>query len=103
MVRPVAVERDSARTLESLMAIVLVYENIIYTKEDKLDSGSKQRPVGRGRTLLGLSWLMVWLRREAEVGHLRALRQQPADGGIVRHDDRHAPSTAGVAVVTIIA
>lgn len=57
------------------MAIVLVDEDII---------------------LLGLSWLlMVRLGREAEVCHLRALRQQAADGGVVGHDDRHAPSTAG--------
>lgn len=45
---------------------------------------------------------MIRLRREAEVGHLRALRQQPADGGIVGHGDRHAPGTAwvGMAMVT---
>lgn len=72
MVRSFATERDSARTLQSLMAVVFVYENIIYRAQVRLDCETAAG--GRARTLLGLSWLMIWLRREAEVGHLRALR-----------------------------
>lgn len=37
MVRSIATERDSAHTLESLMAVVFVYENIIYRAQVRLD------------------------------------------------------------------
>lgn len=49
MVRPVAVERDSAHTLESLMAIVFVYEYIIYRAQVRLEIGTA---AGRGERAL---------------------------------------------------
>lgn len=47
---------------------------------------------GKVRTLLSFPRLVVRLRREAEVGHLRALGQQPAHGRVVRHVREHTSS-----------
>lgn len=91
-----------ARTLEALMAVVLVHEDIIcemvrepnHTVCARFGGGGRQ-----ARTLLGFSWLVVLLGRKAEIGHLGALWEQPADCWVVRHGDGHAVGSLGSSIL----
>lgn len=50
MARPRVVDRNGAHTLESLVAVVFVYKNIIWISHDRLDleGGWPQDPAGGG-------------------------------------------------------